>query len=575
MPGTREIKAKLAAGLKWLKGIGALLLLLALPTYSYWDFSAQRFGQGSGALFWQQESQPERGGSRLESVQWQQASQPSRGQGSSEKPNSSNLDLAGRFASGRAAGLIPEELRNAPVGVPSSLNSAGFVHRGRGRSSSFRSVTKTIEMNGLQSLDAAESEALGQMVARATRASGLDNPFLSALQEREGRNGDPSDPANPTPLENDSQQQDPSAPSVEEGAEPADGGAEAGDDVAPVDDQKERREEPEPDTNTPPESNGEPDPNQDSSNDETPSDESPPDEGNQDPQQNPDSDPASPPSSSYNFLIIPEPDPRDQGRRVFLARRDEQDEDRFNLEDGTAFFFPQSLVPSSVGLNDNQLFATSDFNSDGLLDLVRVRNEAGFCSLEVFLKDPLRPNGYNAIDAQLPDQSVRSFALMDFDLDDVLDMAVLFDGASELFVFRLDIQAGALRLLETRQFPFKPALVIDWQFIHTGGWPERVLYVLDETFSQAAAASSFEPDKIVQVSQVPSFRSLRVSWPSQGGAPVETEVLVFESQDRITMVEAGRSGYRLYALFDTSFFSPVAVMGDFQGVGTRQLLVLP
>ncbi|MEE8585793.1 MAG: hypothetical protein V3T83_13180 [Acidobacteriota bacterium] len=553
----------MASGLKWLKGIGALVLLLALPTYSDLDFSGRHYA-GEAELSIQQRATQGRN-AKPELLRWHDAPPPSGDRGGREIPSALQLTQKARIGGGTATGVLPEELRRVPVGVPSSVASAGFVRLGRGQVFSPRPRNSVAEAAGLESLDAAESEAMGRMVGRANRARNLENPFLAALEERESGSADtqaPSDPA-PTQLEETSQQQPPS----EEGGEAADT---SGVEAAPVEVLKERREDPPADDGNSPEAGENPDSNQDSGNDEAPPDDPPADEGNQDSN----SDPTTPPSSQYNFLVIPQPDPLDEGRRVFLARRDEADEEIFLLDDGSSFFFPQSQVLAAVGLESNHQFATSDINFDGLLDLVRVRNESGYCALEVFLRDRLQPNGYEAIDVRLPERSVSSFALLDFDLDNLLDLAVLFEGASHLSIFRLDMQEKALRLMEERQLPFEPAVLIDWQVIHTGGWPERILFILDKSFQQAAATSSFDPGRIIQVSQIPPFRSLRVTWPSPAG-PSETEVLVFESDDRITMLEAGRSGYRLYALFDTTFYSPTAVMGDFQGIGTRQLLALP
>ncbi len=571
MPAFREIKSRLSPGLMWLKGIGALVLLLALPTYSYLDHPSGRYDIGQAELSLQQRATRQgRNGSGPKFLNWQDAQQASSNGNGAEASASLHKGPIVQIRRGAASGVLPEKLRSVPVGVPSNVTSAGgFVRPGRFRDSASRIRNALAESDALQSLEVAESQTVGRMVAGADRARVLENPFLAALQERGSDDADTELPNDPLASQSDDGGR-PQHPARDNGE--ADGSG--ADETAPVEDQRERREDPPADDGNPSGPGESPDSGQDTGNDEGSADEPSADEGNQDSQQDPDSDPATPPSSPYNFLIVPPPDPQDEGRRVFLARRDENDEEIFLLEDGSSFFFPQSLLPTVVGLEANHLFATSDFNFDGLLDLVRVRNGLDSCVLEVFLRDQLQPNGYDAMSVQLPDLSVSSFAFLDFDLDNLLDMAVLFEGASSLFIFRLDMQERALRLLEERQLPFEPALLIDWQVIHTGGWPERILFILDESFRQAAATGSFDPDSIVQVSRIPPFRSLRVVWPSPVG-PSETEVLVFESDDRIAMVESGRSGYRLSALFDTSFFSPMAVMGDFQGSGTRQLLVLP
>ncbi len=452
-------------------------------------------------------------------------------------------------------------LKPTVAGIPSDRFGSAFVGGSSSPRRAFRPRHLGVELRDLdEEYDIAASKLFeGGSPGLAQYGS---NPFERAIEEQSAEVEDTSPasdksasseapPAEPVPNSTAEDMPPETSPSPETADAPPDQGPETPPDVpdAPPDD-------------APPETPAEP------SADDPPPDQPPPDPDPDAPISNEPPLQTESPEPAYDFLVLGESQDPSDPRLVFRAIRDESGD--FLVEDGSVLQIPAFAVRESVSVSGNVQVVTSDWNGDGLPDVVLARNRDDGLWLELFLRKPAGLTLYeNVAQGHFPLARVRNLALFDFDADGVLEIAAIMAGNSHLVVYSL--VGGEVRYLKELVLPFEPSLVMDLRISHTGR-VARLLYVFDQTLTSGLTFSSFAPDVFQLTNESPALRILDVF---MAGDSIDDQILAVESHDRVIVVRRTLNGVELLTRFDTSRGTPDGVIGDYFGNGGRQMLLWP
>ena len=268
--------------------------------------------------------------------------------------------------------------------------------------------------------------------------------------------------------------------------------------------------------------------------------------------------PESPGIPSFGVLLVGA-----SGSDSIVAGAWQQSAGGLLLENGNQLDF-RGLLHESVAFGENERILISDFDDDGLNDLVKVRRITGFgSSLESFRQtspgvfEPHASAGFYL-------QEVRAMAFFDFNLDGVRELALVVTGEPNLVIYEhVDDRWKYVRELV---LPF-PARLLMSSGSGTRFLDER-LYVIDPKLSSVVNISSQEPNELNLGGGrlLRQLRSLDVDFRRDG----ETEVLVLSLPDSVLLVE--KTGLRLdaFAAVSLDHQVPSLMIGDLVDLGSRQ-----
>ena len=273
--------------------------------------------------------------------------------------------------------------------------------------------------------------------------------------------------------------------------------------------------------------------------------------------------PESPGIPSFGVLLVGA-----SGADSIVAGAWQQNAGGLLLENGNQLDFVGHLR-TSVAFSENERILISDYDDDGLNDLVKVRRITGFgSSLESFLQTS--PGVFEPhASASFYLQDVRSMAFFDFNRDGVRELALVLTGEPNLVIFEhVDGRWGYVREVV---LPF-PARLLMTSGSSTRFFNER-LYVIDPKLNSAVSISAEEPNRLNlgAGALLRQLRSLDVDFRRDG----ETEVLVLSLPDSVLLVE--KTGIRLDAFAAVSLDQqvPWLMIGDLVDLGSRQTYWAP
>ncbi len=270
------------------------------------------------------------------------------------------------------------------------------------------------------------------------------------------------------------------------------------------------------------------------------------------------------PRPLYNFLVIGDL----QGNGSLVSRANLLD-NTLVLENSLEIsFFPGSLHSLLVFTEGERLF-TTDLDRDGSIDFVLIRVvPAVGSSVESYLQ--VAPGRFELHgSAAFFLQEVTALALYDVTGDEREELVLLMRGSDHLFVYEL--QNRDWTYLYELVLPFSPSTLM----VSSAGAPlgTRLLYVVDESLRYVVNLNSRQPDRLRFGSRAPlnHLITLAVDWLGSGEQPM----LIFGLQDVLLLAEQRGGTLETIAAFDTRSRVPVVILGDYLGIGERQLLWLP
>ena len=162
-----------------------------------------------------------------------------------------------------------------------------------------------------------------------------------------------------------------------------------------------------------------------------------------------------------------------------------------------------------LGFAENQQVVADDFDADGRLRFVgdplgRRKGPA----LDLFTRD-VSGNYRKQASSFFLWKAVSSIAMLDFDADGNLDLALLFRDSPNLFIYKREGQE--FKYLKEIVLPFEPSVVVDSLF---EGFPrERRLHVFDASFHRVATLTSSNPGIfLLGLPGSQSFKSYQARW---------------------------------------------------------------
>ncbi len=275
------------------------------------------------------------------------------------------------------------------------------------------------------------------------------------------------------------------------------------------------------------------------------------------------------PAGAFDFLITGHFS--EAPTRLWRARRESTTE--FALEDsGTINFFP-GFITSFVTFDGRDKVVITDLNRDGLDDFVVARLASGVgTSVESYLGQP-QGNFKLHASTTLYLRAVRSLALFDFDNNGEDELALLLEGQPHLFVYER----------EEEDWQYRREIVLPWDAAillkSTAGAAPRTtnLYLLDNAMNRVVAISSRAPSAFVYGLQAPlSFmRFIEVEFPTST-VDQTAAVVGFLLPDQVVLVEQTARGASPFVVFDQADQRmPTSIIGDYSGIGERQLIWIP
>jgi hypothetical protein len=213
---------------------------------------------------------------------------------------------------------------------------------------------------------------------------------------------------------------------------------------------------------------------------------------------------------------------------------------------------------------------TCDLDGDRILDAVIANITSQGTLVEMYTGDGSGGFKYRASGFFLW-KAVASFGVLDFNGDGESELAVLFRGSPNLFVY--ERTEGEYRYVKEVVLPFEPGLVVDADF--SGLVKEHRLYVFDSGLRRTVALTSVSPQVLLQGLYAPLERFREVFLESEPDGPGEAELVLFDYAGRLTVAERKQGGLVLHGGFDFSGEIPLILFGDLLGAGSRQLFCLP
>ncbi len=256
---------------------------------------------------------------------------------------------------------------------------------------------------------------------------------------------------------------------------------------------------------------------------------------------------------------------------AFVSRARLEANGDFALENSYRFSFFPGIFHSILTFEENEKLLMADLDKDGSLDFVVVTEvPAVGTAIESYLQKS--PGEFQlGASAFLYLQAVRSFALFDFNRDGQEELAAVLSGNDNLVVFE---QAGSeWRYLRELSLSIRPALVMSAAV--APGVRSRQLYVLDNSLQFVLTASDRQPEFFRPGSKAPvnRLRILEANLTGRDGAP--TLSLVFNLPDQVVLAEGVGSNLRMFGSFEANPSPPLVIIGDYARKGSRQMLWVP
>ncbi len=298
------------------------------------------------------------------------------------------------------------------------------------------------------------------------------------------------------------------------------------------------------------------------------SDNPPPPPPPQPPPTPPPDDDVTPPANRYSFLIAGNFEGLDSKAKIFRGSRHVDGgfvlENNFRVDP-----FPGTVGTQVVSLAPDQQIVSDDFDGDGKYDLMVTQSATQGTQLELWLHDGSGTYKKQATGFFLWNK-ITSIGWFDFNKDRKLEVALLFAGASNLFIYT--VEGEEFKYLKEIVLPFEPSMVVDSVL---EGFPrERRLYVFDSSFYRVATLTSGNPGVFLNgLVTAQSFKSFTLDGEDDG--PGETNLQVFEDSGGIALAEKRGAGWVVLGRFSTTVRYPVVVFGDYVNTGARQLFCLP
>lgn len=170
----------------------------------------------------------------------------------------------------------------------------------------------------------------------------------------------------------------------------------------------------------------------------------------------------------------------------------------------------------------------------------------------------------------VPYQVFRAFALFDYDRDGDLEFLAAIEGAAALTVYEQG-QSG-LEYSGKVKLPFVPGALVSTEDVSTLG--ESYLHVFDRELRNSVTFSSLYSG-VYSFSKPTTFKKktiVQLDPPSD--AAVGAVYAVLEYVDRVVILEQV-AGFRQIASFPSWPGVPTVVVGDIQGTGSPQVLLVP
>ena len=272
------------------------------------------------------------------------------------------------------------------------------------------------------------------------------------------------------------------------------------------------------------------------------------------------------PSNPFDFLVVGDCG-SNEGENVLRATRDRRGD--FVVENSFRFNFLAGLVGVMFVFQENEQPLTVDLNGDGLTDLVYARHGDEGTTLESYVRDP-SGSFHRWAFSTLPQSTVTSFAVFDFNADGQLEIAALLKNHPRLIIY--ERSGDQFEYLREVVLPLSPGWVVDSE---QGVPPERRLHIFDTSLQRVVTlrqqngrfllSGSKEPLSYLQGVEV------EASWQEIGSH----EIVVFEYGNRIALAERRSQGVSFYGSFDTAVKVPLVIVGDYLGIQSRQLVYVP
>ncbi len=203
----------------------------------------------------------------------------------------------------------------------------------------------------------------------------------------------------------------------------------------------------------------------------------------------------------------------------------------FVLEDSSEIIFQPGFTPFSVFQEQQLYFGDADEDEDLDVTIVSLIPTVG-STVETFHQTE---NGFVLFASVLTYlKSVRSLEYFDFLGGDGNELALTFDGESNLHIYgSID---GSWVYESEMAFSFTPGVLI--RSSEGAGVGSSLLYVIDEDFESVVNLLSIRPDVVRPSPNIPLTRRqfLNISW-REGISTEEENVMVIEMADKIVLID--------------------------------------
>ena len=275
---------------------------------------------------------------------------------------------------------------------------------------------------------------------------------------------------------------------------------------------------------------------------------------------------ASNPQPRFSFLLIGDFQDAVSNAHLFRAYHNGAE---FVAADGSHITDPLIGTVSGekpVVFKHGESILAEDVDGDGDTDLFVSSPGPQGSGVKIFLRQS--SGGYTLeVETYFLWQAISSLALFDFDGDQQLEVAALFRGRPNLFIFEID--SHELKYLKEIVLPFQPSVVVDSLF--EGGVRRRWLHVFDGSFRRVASLTAQNPS-IFLVGLGSLFgRISTCKLDAEVGGPEEVELTIFEAGGRISVFEKKGQSWMSRGSFPIDERYPLVLFGDYLDEGSRQL----
>ncbi len=261
----------------------------------------------------------------------------------------------------------------------------------------------------------------------------------------------------------------------------------------------------------------------------------------------------------------------DQENRILKASHVDS-ELRFYLDDGSAvdlFYSSAGTAPGVVvEYEQGEIVLTSDFNDDGLDDLLVVEEEE-FGDVVTCWARIMDNQLEKAFSGTFPYRTVSGLDFFDWDSDGVKELVVAFENTNNLFIY--DINNGSLRYSREFTLPFEPSTLVPTEV--SSPFQTSYLHVGNDTLDRHVLFNSRYPGVYSYITPLTFLSSVIVELDIVESDGSACQFIAVEYQDRLVVLRRENDNYETVCSLGLENSQPTASIYENGDSGNMKIIL--